>query len=50
MDNNILSAFLLTLSAGFATGIGSIIALFAKKTNKKFLHTINKFLQKPNRL
>lgn len=37
MDNNILSAFLLTLSAGFATGIGSIIALFAKKTNKKFL-------------
>lgn len=35
--NNILLAFLLTLLAGLATGIGSCIAFFAKKTNKKFL-------------
>lgn len=35
--NNILIAFLLTLIAGLATGIGSCIAFFAKKTNKKFL-------------
>ena len=37
MDNNIFSAFFLKLTAGLATGIGSIIALFAKKTNKRFL-------------
>lgn len=30
-------AFILTLLAGLATGIGSIIALFAKKNNYKFL-------------
>ncbi|MDZ4992584.1 zinc transporter ZupT [Clostridium perfringens] len=35
--NNIFLAFLLTLLAGLATGIGSCIAFFAKKTNKKFL-------------
>ena len=35
--NNILTAFLLTLIAGLATGVGSIIALLAKKTNTKFL-------------
>lgn len=35
--NNILLAFSLTLLAGLATGIGSCIAFFAKKTNKKFL-------------
>ncbi len=35
--NNVLMAFLLTLLAGLATGIGSCIAFFAKKTNKKFL-------------
>ena len=35
--NNILIAFLLTLFAGLATGIGSLIALLAKTTNKKFL-------------
>lgn len=33
----IMFAFLLTLFAGLSTGIGSIIAFFAKKTNKKFL-------------
>lgn len=33
----ILIAFLLTLLAGLATGIGSIIAFFAKRTNTRFL-------------
>lgn len=37
MGNNVLSAFMLTLMAGLATGIGSIMALFAKRTNTKFL-------------
>ena len=38
MDNgNILFAFGLTLFAGLATGIGSFIGLFAKRTNTKFL-------------
>ncbi len=37
MDHNILLALLLTLFAGLATGIGSMIAFFAKSTNKKFL-------------
>lgn len=32
-----LFAFLLTLFAGLSTGIGSLIALLAKKTNTKFL-------------
>lgn len=35
--NQILFALTLTLAAGLATGIGSIIAFFAKHTNKKFL-------------
>ncbi len=35
--NNILLAFALTLIAGLSTGIGSTIAFFAKKTNKRFL-------------
>lgn len=35
--NDVLFAFGLTLFAGLATGIGSIIAFFAKTTNKKFL-------------
>lgn len=35
--NNVLIAFLFTLVAGLSTGIGSFIAFFAKKTNKKFL-------------
>ena len=34
---NIIFAFGLTLIAGLSTGIGSLIAFFAKKTNKKFL-------------
>jgi ZIP family zinc transporter len=34
---NLGTAFLLTAAAGLSTGIGSAIALFAKKTNKKFL-------------
>ena len=33
----ILFAFLLTLFAGLSTSVGSLIALFAKKTNTKFL-------------
>lgn len=32
-----LIPFLLTLFAGLATGIGSLIAFFAKRTNKRFL-------------
>ncbi len=36
-SNNVLIAFVLTAIAGLSTGIGSVIALFAKKTNRKFL-------------
>lgn len=36
MGENILFAFMLTLFAGLATGIGSCIAFFTKRTNKKF--------------
>jgi ZIP family zinc transporter len=35
--NNVVLAFLLTLVAGLSTGIGSVIALFSKTTNTKFL-------------
>ena len=35
--NDVLFAFLLTLFAGLATGLGGLIALFFKKTNLKFL-------------
>jgi ZIP family zinc transporter len=35
--NTVLIAFGLTLFAGLATGIGSVIGLFAKKTNTNFL-------------
>lgn len=35
--NNIIIAFMLTLFAGLATGIGSLIAFLAKNTNRKFL-------------
>ena len=35
--NNVWFAFGLTLFAGMATGIGSAIAFFAKKTNTRFL-------------
>ena len=34
---NIIFAFSLTLIAGLSTGIGSLMALFAKRTNTKFL-------------
>lgn len=34
---NIMTAFFLTLLAGMSTGIGSCIAFFAKRTNKRFL-------------
>ncbi len=38
MENGgLLLAFALTIFAGLSTGIGSIIALFTKRTNKKFL-------------
>lgn len=37
MESNILIPLLLTLFAGLATGIGSLIAFFAKQTNKRFL-------------
>ncbi len=37
MDNQVLIAFLLTLFAGLSTGIGSVIALLAKRTNTNFL-------------
>ncbi|HBK41477.1 MAG TPA: zinc transporter ZupT, partial [Porphyromonadaceae bacterium] len=38
MDNQVvLTAFLLTLFAGLSTGIGSLIALIAKRTNTNFL-------------
>jgi len=37
MDNNLFLAFSLTALAGLSTGIGSTIALFAKRTNKYFI-------------
>ena len=37
MQNGVLGALMLTVFAGLSTGIGSIIALFAKRTNTKFL-------------
>ncbi|MFW6095280.1 MAG: zinc transporter ZupT [Bacteroidota bacterium] len=36
-EENVLFAFLLTLFAGLATGIGSVIAFFSKTTNTRFL-------------
>ncbi len=36
-QSNVLYALLLTMFAGLATGIGSCIALFAKRTDRKFL-------------
>ena len=35
--SNVTIAFLITLFAGLATGIGSLIAFLARNTNKKFL-------------
>ncbi|NYF25895.1 zinc transporter ZupT [Sporosarcina sp. JAI121] len=37
MDGNVLFALALTLFAGLATGIGSLLAFFTKRTNTKFL-------------
>jgi ZIP family zinc transporter len=37
LDSNLWFAFGLTVLAGLSTGIGSLIAFFAKNTNKKFL-------------
>ena len=37
MDGNVLFAFALTVFAGLATGIGSLLAFFTKRTNTKFL-------------
>ncbi|MBN2300894.1 MAG: zinc transporter ZupT [Lentisphaerae bacterium] len=37
MDKNLMFAFGLTIFAGLSTGIGSLLALVAKRTNKKFL-------------
>ena len=36
-QENVLFAFMLTLLAGLATGIGSLLAFFSKSTNKRFL-------------
>lgn len=35
--NSILFAFMLTIFAGLATGVGSLMAFYTKQTNKKFL-------------
>ena len=37
ISNSVLFAFGLTVFAGLATGVGSAMAFFAKKTNEKFL-------------
>lgn len=37
MESNLIFAFSITLLAGLATGFGSLIAFFAKKTNTTFL-------------
>lgn len=37
MDNGVIFAFLVTLLAGIATGLGSVMALFTKQTNTRFL-------------
>lgn len=37
MDGNVAFALLLTLFAGLATGIGSLLSLLTKRTNTKFL-------------
>jgi len=43
MMNNVWVAFGLTLFAGMATGIGSIIAFTAKRTNYRFLSVVTGF-------
>jgi ZIP family zinc transporter len=39
-ETNYLIPFLFTFFAGLATGIGSLIAFFAKTTNKRFLSSL----------
>ncbi len=36
-SENLLAAFMLTMLAGLATGIGSLLAFFSKSTSKRFL-------------
>ena len=36
-SENLLAAFMLTMLAGLATGIGSLLAFFSRSTNKRFL-------------
>jgi zinc transporter, ZIP family len=36
-SHDLLIAFALTAFAGLSTGIGSLLALFTRTTNKKFL-------------
>ena len=38
-NNTLLLAFGMTMIAGLSTGIGSLIAFVAKRTNTKFLST-----------
>lgn len=37
MDQNLLPAFVITLLAGLATGLGSVLAFFVRHTNYRFL-------------
>ena len=37
MTQQVIYAFLITLAAGLATGIGSVIAFMTKRTNRRFL-------------
>ena len=37
MTHQVIYAFLITLAAGLATGIGSVIAFMTKRTNRRFL-------------
>ena len=37
MTQQVIYAFLITLAAGLATGIGSVIAFITKRTNRRFL-------------
>lgn len=39
MEHNVITAFGLTAFAGLSTGIGSGLAFFSRRTNKKFLST-----------
>ena len=45
MDGNVAFALLLTLFAGLATGIGSLLSLLTSRTNTKFLSVALGFQQ-----